>query len=298
MPEATANGLRFHVQRLGRGHAPGSEAAVMVHGLFSGSLASWYFTAAPAIAKSRPVFLYDLRGHGRTEVPTDGDHSTGTQVADLAALTADLGPFHLVGHSFGALVALRFALANPHRVASLTLVEPPVRSDESDSPAWWWATAAAESGDPAARSGGRPTADPTAVDGPSVAPSSTDRRSGTTDLVADVLASLGEEPEVTDADLLALPAPLAVVLGDRSAAASMAPRVRRVRPDARVLVLPAGHSVHVDARPELTEFLVDFLAGAPAGPAGRSATATPTSTTWGDPRLVPLDDDLEVIAYG
>ncbi len=36
----------------------------------------------------------------------------------------DNGPLHLVGHSYGAAVALQFALTYPERVASLTLYEP------------------------------------------------------------------------------------------------------------------------------------------------------------------------------
>jgi pimeloyl-ACP methyl ester carboxylesterase len=36
----------------------------------------------------------------------------------------DNGPLHLVGHSYGAAVALRLACAYPERVASLTLYEP------------------------------------------------------------------------------------------------------------------------------------------------------------------------------
>jgi pimeloyl-ACP methyl ester carboxylesterase len=36
----------------------------------------------------------------------------------------EAGPVHLIGHSFGATVALRMALEDPDRIASLTLFEP------------------------------------------------------------------------------------------------------------------------------------------------------------------------------
>ena len=47
MPAVAANQLTFHVQELGAG-----PDVVMLHGLLIGSLASWYFTAAPALART------------------------------------------------------------------------------------------------------------------------------------------------------------------------------------------------------------------------------------------------------
>ena len=48
--------------------------------------------------------------------------------ADLGGLLAALrtGPAHLIATSYGAMVALAFALPHPHRVRSLVLVEPPL----------------------------------------------------------------------------------------------------------------------------------------------------------------------------
>ena len=58
MPQVTANGLAFHVQELGAGRP-----VVMVHGLLVGSLASWYFTAAPALARAGAQHLVLPGGH-------------------------------------------------------------------------------------------------------------------------------------------------------------------------------------------------------------------------------------------
>ena len=56
--------------------------------------------------------------------------SAETEANDLAKLIIQLNlpPVHLVGHSFGALVALTLALQYPQLVQSLTLSEPPVIS--------------------------------------------------------------------------------------------------------------------------------------------------------------------------
>jgi pimeloyl-ACP methyl ester carboxylesterase len=67
----------------------------------------------------------DLRGHG------DSTHSGDAATFSFDRLVEDLrellerrgiGRCHLLGHSFGGMVSLRFALAHPARVASLLLV--------------------------------------------------------------------------------------------------------------------------------------------------------------------------------
>src|SRR5262245_51278412 len=122
--QVVTGGITFHTQELGTGDRP---SAVMLHGLLLGTLAAWYFTAAPALARERRVLLYDLRGHGRSERTPTG-YDVATMARDLSALAAafDERPIDLVGHSFGALVALRFALDHPARVRRLVLVEAPL----------------------------------------------------------------------------------------------------------------------------------------------------------------------------
>ncbi|MFI6582247.1 alpha/beta fold hydrolase [Embleya sp. NPDC050493] len=128
MSEVHANGLRFHVQRL---QAPADRPAlrtpvVFLHGLVLDNLSSFYYTLAAPIARAgSEVVLYDQRGHGRTERPRTG-YDPDTAVADLAALVkaCDLAtPVHLVGNSFGGLIALHAARTRPDLVASLVLIE-------------------------------------------------------------------------------------------------------------------------------------------------------------------------------
>lgn len=125
------NGITLHVERLGESGSP----VVMLHGLFVGSMASWYFTAAPALAKRHRVLLYDLRGHGKSERARSG-YDVSTMTADLEAVTNEFSAnekITLVGHSYGAVIALRYALLHPQRVAKLVLVDaplPPSRLEE------------------------------------------------------------------------------------------------------------------------------------------------------------------------
>src|SRR5436305_9605632 len=110
MADVVANGVRHHVQRLGRGE----RTVVFVHGLVMDNLSSFYFTLANPVAETAEVMLYDLRGHGMSERPASG-YSVAELVADLAALVGDR-QVALVGNSFGGLVALAFAAAHPERV--------------------------------------------------------------------------------------------------------------------------------------------------------------------------------------
>lgn len=102
-----------------RGEGP---AVVLVHGtpLDAGS---WRLIA-PALARTgRRVIAYDLRGHG-SAAPTRLEPDHALLAADLGRLLDLLAieRAHVVGHSFGAQVAQRFALDLPRRLASLTIV--------------------------------------------------------------------------------------------------------------------------------------------------------------------------------
>ena len=65
----------------------------------------------------------DMPSHGRSgDWDEQSSFSETVYAASLAAM--DDGPMDVIGHSFGAVVALRIALAHPERVRSLTVIEP------------------------------------------------------------------------------------------------------------------------------------------------------------------------------
>lgn len=77
----------------------------------------------------------DLVGHGKGPArdPARDIHDQATEAA-LGHLPD--APAHLIGHSFGATVALRLALEHPGRVASLTLIEPVLFAAARGQPGW------------------------------------------------------------------------------------------------------------------------------------------------------------------
>jgi pimeloyl-ACP methyl ester carboxylesterase len=255
MPLLAANGTTFHVQELGPDGAP---CVVMLHGLLIGSLASWYFTAAPALARTHRCRLYDLRGHGRSARVTTG-YDVATMVADLDALTADLAaPFDLVGHSYGGVVALAFALARPERVRRLVVVEAPLPPASAGELTQFLDRAPDRMLDalPAslrdAVAGGRRQAERLV------------RSLSFLVLDTTLLADLRAEPDVPDAALARLAPATLLVYGDRSGCLPTGDRIARLAPAARLLVLPGGHYLHLDARAELTAAIERHLAGAAA----------------------------------
>jgi pimeloyl-ACP methyl ester carboxylesterase len=97
------------------------------------NLSSWYFTLANPVATFADAILYDLRGHGRSERTATGYH-LDRMVADLAGVidaTVGSSPVTLVGNSYGALLALAFAVSHPARVEGLVLVD-----GHLSDPAW------------------------------------------------------------------------------------------------------------------------------------------------------------------
>jgi pimeloyl-ACP methyl ester carboxylesterase len=96
------------------------------------NLSSWYFTLGNQASRLAQVLLLDLRGHGRSERPPSG-YRVCDMVADLAAVLEAqgvAGPVHIVGNSFGGLLALAFAMAYPRKVASLLLVDAQLSDDK------------------------------------------------------------------------------------------------------------------------------------------------------------------------
>ena len=139
MATTRLNGTTLHFEQTGRGRD-----VVLIHGLAS-NLAFWMFSALPYLRLSFRVTLYDLRGHGASDMP-DAHYRAEDMAEDLLALldALNISRAHLVGHSFGGLVALHLAARWPERVTRLVVadtrvpaLQPPMRLDKwSGWPEW------------------------------------------------------------------------------------------------------------------------------------------------------------------
>ncbi|MEG3999666.1 MULTISPECIES: alpha/beta hydrolase [unclassified Microcoleus] len=98
---------------------------VFVHGM-AVSASIWEAQLA-RVARTRRAIALDMRGHGDSAPPEDGNYAPASCAADVLAVLDGLGldRVAIVGHSFGACIALATAAAAPHRIAQLILADPP-----------------------------------------------------------------------------------------------------------------------------------------------------------------------------
>lgn len=248
----THHGLKFHVQELGAG-AP----VVMLHGLLVGSMTSWYFTAAPAVARSSRVRLYDLRGHGKSERAKTG-YDLSTMAGDLESIAAAFSPSEpvsLVGHSYGAAIALHFALRHPERVKKLVLVEAPIPASHLEELESFLGRPAHEMADAL----------------PDILKNALSRngRQATRFLESlrflagesSLLADLRRAEDIPDEALRALTCPVLCIYGTDSSCRKSGERLARTLPNARLTMLEGGHFLPVERPQALSDAITEFLHG-------------------------------------
>ncbi len=247
MAHVDANGIKFHVQKRGQG-----EPIVMVHGLLLGNLASWFFGPASALAETNEVIMYDLRGHGFTDQSPSG-YDLETMVADLSDLISSQTSnqanekISLVGHSYGAMVALHFALRFPERMGKLVLIEAPSspgNAFEIKNLAW---RGEAEIFDAfpdsfKAQLGSRQA-------------SKLWERAKWLVCETDLIPQLLREPPLHEPELRSMKIPIHLIYGTNSPLAPVAHRLKSLWPNASLDWLEGGHYLPVEAEPALSQSL-------------------------------------------
>jgi pimeloyl-ACP methyl ester carboxylesterase len=103
-------------------HGSGTPTIVLIHSI-GGSRADWSAVASQ-LAKSHRVVLVDLPGHGKSS-PLSAKPSVAETSNALARTLAKMKIEQavLVGHSYGALVALRTALDRPKSAIAVVVVD-------------------------------------------------------------------------------------------------------------------------------------------------------------------------------
>jgi pimeloyl-ACP methyl ester carboxylesterase len=113
-----AMGLRIHAWERGSG-----QPVILLHGA-SGNLRDWTYSLAPMIARRRRAIAFDRPGNGYSERPAEWGGDPVVQARILRAAAQEMGAERpiLVGHSWGAALALAWALAFPNEVAGVVTV--------------------------------------------------------------------------------------------------------------------------------------------------------------------------------
>lgn len=115
------NGTHLFVHREGSG-----EPVLIVHG---GPLLDHGYLVEPLrpLSDDFELVFYDQRLSGRSDGTVDtASISLAAFVADMEGIRTALGleKIHLLGHSWGGLLAMEYALTHPDRLRSLVLVSP------------------------------------------------------------------------------------------------------------------------------------------------------------------------------
>ncbi|MGH3343985.1 MAG: alpha/beta fold hydrolase [Carbonactinosporaceae bacterium] len=247
---------------------PSTPSTVLMVPGYTGSKEDFIAVLGPLAAHDHRVVAIDQRGQYQTPGPDTPDAYTVEELArDVLAVAKALddGPVHMLGHSFGGLVARAAALADPTMVRSLTVMDSgpaAVTGREADRlrqllealpvmdlPTIWRVMKAAD-----AAAGSRPPTDP------AVAAFLEQRflANAIAGLAGMGRALLGEPDRVTD--LLALGLPTLVTYGAHdyvwapAIQADMAARLRaRHAP-----IAAAAHSPAVERPGETAAALVEF----------------------------------------
>jgi proline iminopeptidase len=106
----------------GTGHAT---PVVLLHG--GPGFSSYYLKPFEDLGSERKVIRYDQLGGGRSGTASDTSlFNIGHFVAELDSLRSHLGVtrWHVIGHSWGTILALEYYRAHPDHVASITFGSP------------------------------------------------------------------------------------------------------------------------------------------------------------------------------
>jgi N-formylmaleamate deformylase len=117
-----ANGIRQHFLRYGGSGLP----VVLLPGITSPAI-TWGFVAE-RLGQQLDVYLLDVRGRGLSESRNDLDYTIEGCAADVPAFVQAVGldRYALLGHSFGARIAVKVAARYPNLLERLVIVDPPV----------------------------------------------------------------------------------------------------------------------------------------------------------------------------
>jgi len=113
------DGVGLAVEVVGDG--PG---LLLVHGL--GGAKEDFADHVPTLAHDHTVVIFDHRGHGASDKPTDPAAYSFARLVDDTIAVADaagLDHFRLLGHSMGGMVARKIALHEQSRVDALVMMD-------------------------------------------------------------------------------------------------------------------------------------------------------------------------------
>jgi pimeloyl-ACP methyl ester carboxylesterase len=129
MPTINRDGVGLYYEVHGSG-----PPLLLTHG-YSSTSQMWQ-GQIEALSEHHKLVLWDMRGHGRSDYPSDpAAYSEALTVADMAALLDEVGANRAIvgGLSLGGYMSLAFYRAHPERVSALLIIDtgPGFKKDDA-----------------------------------------------------------------------------------------------------------------------------------------------------------------------
>jgi pimeloyl-ACP methyl ester carboxylesterase len=262
MPKLNRDGVNIYYEVHGSG-----PPLLLTHG-YSSTSDMWQGQIA-ALSKHHKLVLWDMRGHGQSDYPSDpAAYSEALTVADIAALLDEVGAKNAIigGLSLGGYMSLAFYRAHPDRVRALLIIDTGPGFKKDDAREVWNKRA-------------HDTSDRFDREGLEVLKSGSRERSGVSHRDATGLAHaargmLTQRDARVIESLPGIKVPSLVVVGaDDTPFLAASDYMAAKIPGARKVVVPAaGHAVNIDQSQAFIEAVLPFLDGLDARATEKAAS--------------------------
>lgn len=116
------------------------QPAVLIHGIAASNF-DWIYLTPVLTNLGYQVFAPDLVGHGNSTKPDHPSLYTFNilyeHFTEWVDATGHNGDLILIGHSLGGLIALNYAINNPHSVSRIVLIDPFFTQNQLNSVLRW-----------------------------------------------------------------------------------------------------------------------------------------------------------------
>lgn len=252
MASLDRDGVKIHYEI----HGSGPLTLLLSHG-YSATSAMWR-GQVEALSDLCRIIVWDMRGHGASDYPTDPElYSETATVADMAALLDAAGAERAVigGLSLGGYMSLAFRLAHPERAQALLIIDtgPGYRSAEARA---GWNANALKTGERYARDGLARLASGSAE-------MRTSRHRNAEGLALAARGMLTQRDSSVIDSLPTIDVPALVIVGaDDTPFLAAADYMAAKIPGARKTVIPgAGHAANIDQPEAFNAAVRAFLEG-------------------------------------
>jgi len=253
MPKLDRDGVKIHYEVHGKG-----PTILLSHGY--SSTARMWDGQVEALKDRYQVVVWDFRGHGESDYPTDGSrYSEALTVGDMLALLDTVGARTAIvgGLSLGGYMSLAFHATHPERVRALMLFDTGPGFKKDEARAKWNETAHRRAADFDARGlAALNTSDEVRLT----------RHRDATGLAGSARGMLAQKDDRVIRSLESVAVPTLVLVGadDTNFLAATDYMAAKIKGSTKVVIPGAGHAANLHQPARFNQAVEAFLATLPA----------------------------------